>query len=58
MSLEPMLMAPANIGQTYGKVNIQLKGGDYTSRPLVALEEIPEGGLWRKMVDSIILLFK
>lgn len=58
MSHQPMLMAPANIGQAYGTVNIMLKGADYASRPLVALEAIPEGGLWRKLVDSIILLFK
>jgi D-alanyl-D-alanine carboxypeptidase (penicillin-binding protein 5/6) len=57
MSHQPMLMAPANIGQTYGTVNIKLKGYDYVSRPLVALEDIAEGGLWRKLVDSIILLF-
>lgn len=57
MSLKPMLMAPAKVGQAYGTVNIKFKGEDYTSRPLVALENIPEGGIWRKLVDSVILLF-
>ena len=58
MTLEPMLVAPAHIDQQYGTVDIKLAGEALTSRPLVALEEVPSGGLWRKMVDSIILMFK
>lgn len=58
MTVKPMLMAPAHTGQQYGTVEVKLAGEDFVSRPLVALEDVPEGGLWRKLVDSIILLFK
>jgi len=58
MKIENLIQAPASKGQTFGTVNITLNKNIIASRPLVALEEIPEGGLWRKLVDNIILLFE
>jgi hypothetical protein len=31
---------------------------ELSTQPLVALEDVPEGGLWRQTVDSIKLMFK
>ena len=58
MTVETMLVAPARKGQTYGSVNIMLGEEELNTRPLVALEDVPEGGLWRQTVDSIKLMFK
>lgn len=58
MTVETMLVAPAQKGQTYGSVNIMLGEEELSTQPLVALQDVPEGGLWRQTVDSIKLMFK
>lgn len=57
MTVETMLVAPAKKGQTYGSVNVMLGEEKLSQQPLVALEDVPEGGLWRKMVDNVKLMF-
>lgn len=57
MTVETMLVAPAKKGQTYGSVNIMLGEEKLRQQSLVALEDVPEGGLWRQMIDNIKLLF-
>ncbi len=57
MTVEAMLVAPAKKGQTYGSVNVMLGEEKLSQQSLVALEDVPEGGLWRKMVDNIKLMF-
>ena len=58
MTLETMLVAPAKKGQAYGNVNIMLGDEELSQQPLVALEDVPEGGLWRQMVDTVMLMFQ
>lgn len=58
MTVETMLVAPAKKGQTYGTVNIMLGEEELSQQPLVALEDVPEGGLWDQMVDSVMLMFQ
>jgi D-alanyl-D-alanine carboxypeptidase (penicillin-binding protein 5/6) len=58
MTLETMLVAPAKKGQAYGSVNIMLGDQELSQQPLVALEDVPEGGLWRQMVDTVMLMFQ
>lgn len=57
MKVDSMIMAPAKKGQQYGTVNVTLGDQSLVSKPLVALQDVEEGGLWRKLVDSIKLLF-
>lgn len=57
MKVDSMIMAPARKGQQYGTVNVMLGEQLLVSKPLVALQDVPEGGFWRKLVDSIALLF-
>lgn len=57
MSIEPNIIAPALKGQQFGTVDITLDGKTIVSRQLVALEDVAEGGLWSRMIDSFILLF-
>ena len=58
MNVDSMIMAPARKGQEYGTVNVTLGDRELASKPLVALQDVKEGGLWRKLVDNIILLFE
>ena len=57
MTVDTEIMAPAHKGEKYGTVDIKLGEEVISSRPLVALRDIPEGSLWQRMVDSVLLLF-
>lgn len=57
MKVDSMIMAPARKGQQYGTVNVTLGEEELENKPLVALRDVEEGGLWRKLVDNIKLLF-
>ena len=58
MTLETNLVAPAKKGQAYGSVNIMLGDEELSQQPLVALEDVPEGGIWRQLVDTVMLMIK
>ncbi len=51
-------LAPVTLGKTLGKLNISLNGNLVTSRNLVALKPVSEGGWWTRSTDSIGLWFK
>ena len=57
MNIDSQIMAPAIKGQTYGSVTVTLGDKTLATRPLIALNDVPEGSLWRQLVDYIILLF-
>lgn len=50
--------APVSKGQKLGEVIIELDGETITRQPLVALEEVPEGGIWRTVVDSVLMMLE
>lgn len=52
------LTAPVKKGQQVGTVNLSLGGNTLMDRPLVALADVSEGGLWDRLVDSVMLLFE
>jgi len=56
MTVPATLEAPVSKGSKLGTVNIKLDGSMLAQRPLVALQSIPEGGIMRRMVDSVMLL--
>ncbi len=58
MTVDTQLMAPARKGEPHGEVVISLGDAVIARKPLVALEDVPEGGLWRTLVDSVLLLFE
>ncbi|MCW9032414.1 MAG: D-alanyl-D-alanine carboxypeptidase [Gammaproteobacteria bacterium] len=58
IKIEAMIEAPVAEGQTYGKVIINLRDKTIASQNLVALSSIKEGGVWRKLVDNIQLMFQ
>jgi len=47
------LEAPVAKGQTVGNIFFQLEGEDIARFPLVALDEVPDGGWWTRTTDGI-----
>lgn len=51
--LKSGIHAPVHKGQALGEVIVELEGEQLARTPLVALGDIPEGGLWRQAVDTV-----
>jgi D-alanyl-D-alanine carboxypeptidase (penicillin-binding protein 5/6) len=58
MTVESLIAAPVQAGTTMGSVVVRLGDQVVSEVPLVALSEVEEGGLWRQMIDSILLRFE
>ncbi|GAB4346678.1 MAG: D-alanyl-D-alanine carboxypeptidase family protein [Gammaproteobacteria bacterium] len=58
MDLRTDILAPARKGQELGTVNITLSGEPLTQRPLIALQEVGEGNLLQRTLDSVRLWFR
>lgn len=58
MSVDPTIVAPIIKGNEYGRVAVKLGEDVIAERPLIALEDVAEGGFWRRLVDNIKLLFQ
>jgi len=56
--LRPDLRAPLAKGDTVGEVVVELNGQTVTRQPLVALADVPEGGIWRTVVDNVLMLLE
>lgn len=52
------LKAPIKKGAVYGSVSAILSGKVIGTKPLVALQDDPQGGFWTRLIDRIILFFK
>jgi D-alanyl-D-alanine carboxypeptidase (penicillin-binding protein 5/6) len=52
----PNLMAPIAEGDVLGTFRLKLDGRELASRPLVALEAVPPGSLFRRFMDEIFLI--
>lgn len=50
------MTAPVEKGKVMGKVNIYLNDEVIMQAPLVALEDVAQGGVFRRMIDSVRLL--
>jgi D-alanyl-D-alanine carboxypeptidase (penicillin-binding protein 5/6) len=57
MTMNPQLIAPIKQGDVIGKVEVKLGDEVVHSADLVALETVEEGGLFRRLWDSIRLFF-
>ncbi len=58
LSVSKTLVAPVKAGQRLGNVSVTLGEEAIVERPLVALQQIAEGGLWQSLKDNTILLFQ
>ncbi|MDN3609297.1 serine hydrolase [Vibrio ostreicida] len=55
--LEKELEAPISKGDVVGKLYYQLEGDDVAEYPLLALEDIEQGGIFSRLWDYIVMLF-
>lgn len=55
MEIDPKIMAPIGKGQQLGRVLVTLGEQTVSEVPLVALQEVPEGGIWDQLKDSALL---
>lgn len=53
LDLNNPLKAPILKGQNYGTLNISLNNQVILSKPLIALDNNPQGGLWRRASDTV-----
>jgi serine-type D-Ala-D-Ala carboxypeptidase (penicillin-binding protein 5/6) len=58
MNVQSPLVAPLTKGQSVGTVTVELDGKKVAETPLVALEDYPEGGFFKRLGDSIMLWFE
>ena len=58
MDLPAQLIAPLQKGQKVGSLRVQLDGKSLIERPIVALEDAPEGGFFKRLGDGVMLWFK
>jgi D-alanyl-D-alanine carboxypeptidase (penicillin-binding protein 5/6) len=56
-TLDQQLIAPISKGQAVGTVYLKLQGEDIATYPLVALEDVAEGGFFSRMIDYIKMQF-
>lgn len=57
MDIDKVIKAPVVKGEVYGNVNILLNGERVREVPLVALEDIPEAGLLKRIWHAVMLFF-
>lgn len=58
LDMQSQLLAPVEAGDELGRVRVGLDGGNIADLPLEALAPVAEGGIWRRMVDSVRLWFE
>ena len=57
MTLKPQLIAPLKAGDVVGKIEIRQGDKVLQSADIVALENVQQGGIFRRMWDSLRLMF-
>lgn len=55
LNVDEVLTAPIIEGQEYGELVVSLDGKELVRSPLIALQEVDEGGLVKRLWDAIVL---
>lgn len=58
VKIDEKIMAPVKVGDKLGVLSIMLGDKLYLSKPLTALENVPKGGIFRKLYDEALLLIE
>ena len=58
VEVDRTVIAPIDRGEIKGKVMFTLGEEVLGEYPLVALESVPEGNLWRRLSDNVQLMFE
>ncbi len=57
MNLTEVIKAPITKGREYGELVVTLDGEELLREPLLALQSVEEGGLFKRLWDAIVLFF-
>lgn len=57
VEVDRVIEAPVAIGDELGRVKVTLDGEVLAERPLLALEAVPQGGFFKRILDTIKLFF-
>ncbi|MFC4259408.1 D-alanyl-D-alanine carboxypeptidase family protein [Marinobacter lacisalsi] len=57
VEVDTVIKAPVSAGDELGTVTISFDGEVLAERPLVAIEPVPEGGIFKRLWDAIKLFF-
>ncbi|MGK0499453.1 MAG: D-alanyl-D-alanine carboxypeptidase (penicillin-binding protein 5/6) [Oceanicoccus sp.] len=57
MNLNEVIKAPVTKGKEYGELVVSLGGEELLREPLLALESVEEGGLFKRLWDAVALFF-
>ena len=57
LSVPEVVEAPITKGQKVGEMRLRLHGGTIHKAPLIALEDVPEAGIFGRLYDFIYLFF-
>ena len=55
--VDPVVKAPIELGQIFGRLEVKLKDELLVSERLIALEPVPEAGFFKRLWDAIKLFF-
>lgn len=55
LEIDPVIKAPVQAGQSYGRLVIRLDDKEVAEKPLVALQNVEQGGFFKRIWDSIVL---
>ena len=58
LNIDETIKAPVTKGKVYGELLVTLDGETLLQEPLVALQSVEEGGLFKRLWDGIVLFFK
>jgi D-alanyl-D-alanine carboxypeptidase (penicillin-binding protein 5/6) len=58
LDMTQQILAPVEKNETLGQVKVNFAGEPLTTVPLIALESVDEGGLWRQAVDTVLMWFE
>lgn len=58
MSIDGQVVAPVRAGQEVGTLKVRLHGEVIHEVPLIAMDTVEEGSLWRRAVDDVLLRFQ
>lgn len=57
VDVDSIIKAPVAIGDELGRVRVTLNGETVVDKPVLALEDVPEGGFFKRIWDGVKLFF-
>ena len=58
INVDKQIIAPVKMGDKLGSVTVKLKDELVATKDLVALKDVEKGGIFRRLYDSVLMMFK